>query len=679
MQICNQILSNYKQQNIEIINVAWRPLPDHAAGGPGGVLKIIKDEIGGEYRGYAIRYFFESSKFELPEEINNFLKKNKISNVIKRLVLADYYISNIIECKIKIKNEFKIFVCHDLGSAVGAYHLGYPYYLVYHHQGSYINERESFGQKLNKIEKDLINRYEEIAFNNAKKVYFPSIGAKEEFLKTTTNKIETSNFSNDPLYNSIPNIEYDEDGADKFIIDNKLEKIFKVERDSYLIFCSIGDYSYAKGLDRCLEFFNKIEIKTNKKIFWITFGSKVNDSIYNKIKNNLTRIEKFNYPEKIDHKIVMSILKKIDIFIMLQRCSIFDFSTLEAMFLEKPIILSNIGGNLDFNKKNNIIYFDGINISDKDWLLNLEKYSKLNKEVFNNFFNVTMFNKRYLSIYNNIIKKFIIKKIDIINDFVESTKCKDLFFKKDVLIVGPGSSFSLSLIEEKCSNYTKVALNSALKLPVKFDVHFMQDNPNPENLWDIYNNKDVLRIYGIPTRGANIVHGIEWNKIADKNYLRYMLEQTNFDPRYNIIFKNLKEHCVQDMQSIFFSAIQIIMYFNPKSISIIGIDFSDQNYDGKNISKYSKKVWRNFEEIIKFIKKHNVDFNILQTTSDILLNIVNKYYNVENFNTSNNFSSNKNKKFLFRFKQKFKKLLTSPKKFFSDMFRNLANKIDKIN
>jgi len=43
---------------------------------------------------------------------------------------------------------------------------------------------------------------------------------------------------------------------------------------------------------------------------------------------------------------------------MLQRISIFDLATLEVMNKEKAIVLSAVGGNIEFNKENNIILFN---------------------------------------------------------------------------------------------------------------------------------------------------------------------------------------------------------------------------------------------------------------------------------------------------------------------------------
>lgn len=45
---------------------------------------------------------------------------------------------------------------------------------------------------------------------------------------------------------------------------------------------------------------------------------------------------------------------------MLHRISIFDFATLEAMSQHSAIILSKIGGNLDFDMNSNIIFAEDV-------------------------------------------------------------------------------------------------------------------------------------------------------------------------------------------------------------------------------------------------------------------------------------------------------------------------------
>lgn len=45
---------------------------------------------------------------------------------------------------------------------------------------------------------------------------------------------------------------------------------------------------------------------------------------------------------------------------MLHRISIFDFATLEAMSQHSAVILSKIGGNLDFNMNSNVIFAEDV-------------------------------------------------------------------------------------------------------------------------------------------------------------------------------------------------------------------------------------------------------------------------------------------------------------------------------
>lgn len=66
---------------------------------------------------------------------------------------------------------------------------------------------------------------------------------------------------------------------------------------------------------------------------------------------------------------------------MLHRISIFDFATLEAMSQHSAVILSKIGGNLDFNMNSNVIFAEDVekdeSVLDKADLLLLRKATSM--------------------------------------------------------------------------------------------------------------------------------------------------------------------------------------------------------------------------------------------------------------------------------------------------------------
>ena len=90
---------------------------------------------------------------------------------------------------------------------------------------------------------------------------------------------------------------------------------------------------------------------------------------------------------------------------MRHRVSIFDFSTLEAMYHKKPVILSDIEGNDEFNKEKNICM-----ISDQYSIDRISEYieqkninGKLNYDVYQSYFSEDKFVERYHSFMDEFI------------------------------------------------------------------------------------------------------------------------------------------------------------------------------------------------------------------------------------------------------------------------------------
>lgn len=117
-------------------------------------------------------------------------------------------------------------------------------------------------------------------------------------------------------------------------------------------------------------------------------------------------VNSFNYFyfESLSHDSVMYLHKISDIYIMLHRISIFDFATLEAMSQRSAIILSKVGGNVDFDKNNNIIFAEDI-YSDKILLksIDLESLKERNFLVFVEYFSKEAFVKQYRILFNKLL------------------------------------------------------------------------------------------------------------------------------------------------------------------------------------------------------------------------------------------------------------------------------------
>ena len=115
----------------------------------------------------------------------------------------------------------------------------------------------------------------------------------------------------------------------------------------------------------------------------------------------------FIYRIRMPHYEVIRMCEISDIYIMLQRISIFDLATLEAMNNNCALVLSNIGGNLDLNKENNIILIDvkDYNSGVKDILnADLDVLKKKNKKIFEKYFSAESFSNNYKNTLSEVIE-----------------------------------------------------------------------------------------------------------------------------------------------------------------------------------------------------------------------------------------------------------------------------------
>ena len=89
---------------------------------------------------------------------------------------------------------------------------------------------------------------------------------------------------------------------------------------------------------------------------------------------------------------------------MLHRISIFDFATLEAMSQRSAVILSKIGGNLDFNKNSNIIFAEDVE-TDESILIkaNFSALKESNYNVFNSYFSKEAFVNQYKEFFEQML------------------------------------------------------------------------------------------------------------------------------------------------------------------------------------------------------------------------------------------------------------------------------------
>jgi glycosyltransferase involved in cell wall biosynthesis len=174
---------------------------------------------------------------------------------------------------------------------------------------------------------------------------------------------------------------------------------YKIPKDE-IVLCYVGRHNSIKGYDILLEFGRYILNKYDHVTFLI--GGK--EYPFKGLKHNKwIEIGWTDDP--------YSIINAADIFILPNRETYFDLISLEVMSLGKPILLSYTGGNKYFKQfsSNGLIYFNANDVNDmiQVFIKSLEnrllwnEYGKLNRDIYNNYFNINIFGMNYLKVIDN--------------------------------------------------------------------------------------------------------------------------------------------------------------------------------------------------------------------------------------------------------------------------------------
>lgn len=224
----------------------------------------------------------------------------------------------------------------------------------------------------------------------------------------------------------------DTDKIDEFIKENDSNKIYKRR----LTIGTVGRICYQKNpklFNEIAEYFNKYDF------IWVGDGE---------LKNKLTS-ENIKITGWINRRDVIKELINIDIFIMTSLWEGLSISLLEAMYLGKPVIVSNISGN------KHVVYnnLNGYIADSKNDYIKLINYIKLN--------NFSVDDKYKKKIQNNILEQY--GKTQMVDEYMK------LYNKTDIKNVDgekSGKSYKvLQLLSTKTLNGAeKVALNICTNL-----------------------------------------------------------------------------------------------------------------------------------------------------------------------------------------------------------------------
>lgn len=364
-------------------------------GGPGGVLHIMKRVLGSDAEGLSFRYLFQPE--HLPSWIVFFGRLLgaagfRTDNATAALYAYFFYA--------KIPSD--IFVVHDVGTAAGLALAKKKYFLIYHQQGTPFAEQQSFRSKKSLRHEIALGYIERLAFGHAKALGFPSHGALKLIEETSAAfrgwQVRTGSQSTFVLHNTILEDTDTPSAADQAVLDS-------IKAEGRLLI-SVGALTDAKGVDRVPLLLNELN-KLDGKFHWVAVG---HGKLEKKIRDLL---DLYGLSSKatiitapIQHAALLKLFDRADGYVMLHRTSIFDFATLEAMRAGCPPILSDIGGNLDFLKNDNVTLVKG-----EDWKeaarsiagLDLESLRERNRQCFAEYFSPRKFRENYLAAIKKIL------------------------------------------------------------------------------------------------------------------------------------------------------------------------------------------------------------------------------------------------------------------------------------
>lgn len=380
--------------------ITYRPHAPHGGRGGGGAVlsamqAILQDKVGD----YQIKYNY-SERDGIWHTLRNryFTYSNYQRYINEKSNLLPLYaaVCFVIE---KTKNEQgTLYVCHEYATAYGLSLLNKKYVLVIHSQGTRVDEKLALGEKLTQSEINVIKKCEKVAIENALCVCFPSIGAEEMYFSSKYCIVRRSEVNVGAcLYNTV----YAE------VTPKRVEGMG--ENEKCLTFMSVGTLTSAKGQDNVCRFLAEFMKYCKTNVRWICVGKgpmyETIAEITNDIKKHYPNFE-FVYFSHLDFSEVQYLYSIADVYIMLHRISVFDLSTLEAMKNSCAIVLSKVGGNLEYNLNDNILYTED-DIVDK--LLNAETIVKLKKQnidTYNDHFSPQCFRDRYTKLLLNTVEEY---------------------------------------------------------------------------------------------------------------------------------------------------------------------------------------------------------------------------------------------------------------------------------
>lgn len=370
-------------------------------GGPGGVLATQRLALGDHHGDAALEYVFQGAEAaELRRELA--VATAGLSTKVADIIVGSEFTRRHPGIAQASERGAVLLVCHELGTAYGAYRLGLPYVIVYHQQGSTVQEMRSVGRTPTPREVQVAGALEKLICDNAQQVYFPSLGARDTYLQTSESGVRGDNFADVALYNTVSAVDHDDDPARRGALQDELVRELGLRaRDADTdVFISVGDFNTDKGLDRVPALLTRYTEITGRRVVWIAIGASGDRSRFDALS-----AQRRTWPftahligERTTHDRLLALLDYADYYVMMHRNAIFDLATLEAMRAGKALILSPVGGNLEVDLAGNVLFVDEDTIQDACRVIqtrDCRMWGERNRAVFEEHFSLEMFTARY--------------------------------------------------------------------------------------------------------------------------------------------------------------------------------------------------------------------------------------------------------------------------------------------
>ena len=375
-----------------IINTTWRLRhTSWSGGGPAAVLFASEILLGPKFQELDLLYEYQPRGFWSNKNSFEYIKK--IRN--DPFFVVYYWVAELARYWGR-----GVFVAHDPVTAAGCALYGVPYILVYHSQGGLLYEHQSQNGRLAEGPlKDALLMAEELAFSKAKKVYFPSLGARTAYAATRSVAIERVAFADTPLYNTAP----------PFLIEAAPDtELSRPDIYAEVNFLSVGGVTHAKGMDQVPRYLAEFGKASSRKFRWFVFtnGTQPDRQLF------LDMVEKYELRDNlvlvdraVPRGVLLAVMAKCQYYIMSHRHSIFDLATLEAMQAGLLPIPSPVGGNLEVNTHDNVLFLDPDpgGLVERLKNIDLKALSSLNRKIYHDRFGRDAFRASYRAAFQDLV------------------------------------------------------------------------------------------------------------------------------------------------------------------------------------------------------------------------------------------------------------------------------------